>query len=160
MRHKYQGFYTVEMCVVFPIVFTVILLLIDSAFYYYDMSLVHSRVYELLRGKEKEAVYGISMLSQDQVKEKGEFDEYEQELLSEGLFITRIMVEKCSLAKSKIIIEGICEIKLPGLSLIKKWKPSAFQFPFIVEEECICREERTRALFFIKKIAGKGKDKK
>lgn len=163
MRHRYQGFYTVEMCLVFPIVFIVILLLIDVAFYYYDMSLVHSRVYELLRCTEKEFIYGIDPLTQDQLKEKKEkveLDEYKQQLLSKGLFITEVSLNKCSLAGDKMVFEGICEITLPGLTLIKSWNPSAFQFPFEIEKDCICREERTRALFLIKEIAKKGKKEK
>lgn len=163
MKHKYQGFYTVEMCMVFPIVFVVLLLLLDSAFYFYDMSLIHSRVYELLRCTEKEAIYGISPLKQNQLngeKEEGECDEYKQQLLSEGLFITEISLKKYSFVGDKIVFEGICEITLPGLSLFKRWNPSAFQFPFKIEESCICREEQTRAIFLAKKVVEKGKNKR
>lgn len=162
MRHRYCGFYTVEMCVIFPIVFMVILSLISLTFYYYDMSLVHSRVYELLRYGEKKLVYGIDIQAYDSIEEGRELleiKEYAQEVLTEGLYVTKISIHNGSLTDGVVLFEGTCEVTLPGLALIKRWNPSAFCIPFELRETCICREERTRAISLIKEITRKGDNK-
>ena len=158
------GNYTVEAALVFPIIFFVLLFLLNYTFYYYDRAKLQSEIDDITRkagaymsyevGLEDNKVDRVSIALKNtlwvffgnrQPKEY-QLKEYMKDRLKSGYYVLEVQDVDVFSTYSNVTITGAVRINFYGMNWIGEFFDNSFSFVFERTTKTFPREEKARAL--------------
>ncbi len=166
-NHKYRecdGSYTVEAALVFPIIFFVILFLLNYTFYSYDRAKLQAEMNDIARkagaymtyevGLEDNRVNRVSVVLKNtfwvffgnrQPKEDI-LKQYMRDRLKSGYYVLNVQDVEVSSTYSNVTVAGIVRTKFYGMNWMNRFFDDSFTFVFSHTTKSFPREEKARAL--------------
>ncbi|MDD5935924.1 MAG: TadE/TadG family type IV pilus assembly protein [Clostridiales bacterium] len=165
---KYQnycaGTYTIEAALVFPIIFLIILFLLNYAFYHYDKSKLQSEVADIVRkasvymnyevGMEDNQVDRIAVIKksalsiffEERQRKEMALKQYIVNRLRRGYYVMTVDDIDVSSTFSKVRVTGNLKIKFYGYRWINRFFKNRFTLVFDQSAKTFPREETARLL--------------
>lgn len=159
-----DGSYTVEAALVFPIIFFVILFLLNYTFYYYDRAKLQADIDDIARKAGAYMTYEVGLednkVSRVSVSLKNTFwvffgnrqpkedalKQYMIDRLKSGYYVLDVQDVNVSSTYSSVTVAGIVRTKFYGMNWINRFFNDSFTFDFSQTTKSFPREEKARAL--------------
>lgn len=163
-RKSYDASYTVEAALVLPIVFFVILFLLNYTFYCYDRAKLQAKLDDILRKSSLYMAYDINLendrldmiekakrstlwvLFGDRSQKESMLKDFVEQRLKGDYYITKINGIRIKTSFHEIIISGTATMKLVGLDWLNGLICTPFDIKFGQTAVTFPREEKTRIL--------------
>lgn len=161
---KLQANYTIEAALVFPIIFFVILFMLNYTFYCYDRAKLQAQLNDAMRRSAALMSYEIDLLDSavnrislaskdflwvllgDRHPKEQLIQEYCVNELDKGMYITRLEQISVESSYTELIIRGTATVQVIGLDWLSGFADYPFEIKMGQSENTFPREERARII--------------